>query len=171
MLQTKLTPLCPPEVPGLHLHSGVYHTVLASITALLLLQPGCEFLVDRRAPHVPHFCIILHVLEIVVQLCPTLQPMDCSLTGSSVHGILQARILEWVALPFSRESSQPRDKTQVSCIAGRLLTVWAHGNPGCIRELPIIIASATKWWNNEDISQNKKPCNKRQLNSNSQWTL
>ena len=40
-----------------------------------------------------------------------------------VHGILQARILEWVALPFSRESSQPRDQTQVSCIAGRFLTV------------------------------------------------
>ena len=40
------------------------------------------------------------------------EPMDCSLTGSSVHGILQTRILEWVAVPFSRESSQPRDQTQ-----------------------------------------------------------
>ena len=125
MLQTKLTPPCPPEAPGLHLHSGVYHTVLVSITALLLLQPGCEFLVDRWAPHVPHFCVILHVLETVAQLCPTLQPMDCSLTGSSVHGILQARILEWVAFPFSRGSSQPRDQMQVSCTAGRFLTIWA----------------------------------------------
>ena len=43
--------------------------------------------------------------------------MDCSLPGSSVHGILQARILEWVAIPFSRRSSQPRDGTQVSHIA------------------------------------------------------
>ena len=45
--------------------------------------------------------------------------------GSSVHGILQARILEWVAIPFSRASSWPRDQTQVSCIAGRFFTVWA----------------------------------------------
>ena len=44
-------------------------------------------------------------------------PMDCSLPGFSVHGLLQARILEWVAIPFSRGSSQPRDGTWVSCIA------------------------------------------------------
>jgi len=44
--------------------------------------------------------------------------MDCSPPGSSVHGILQARILEWVAIPFSRASSQPRDQIWVSCIAG-----------------------------------------------------
>ena len=52
----------------------------------------------------------------VAQLCPTLcDPMDCI-----VHGILQARILEWVAFPFSKGFSQPRDQTQVSCIAGRV---------------------------------------------------
>ena len=51
--------------------------------------------------------------------------MDCSLPGSSVHGILQARILAWVVAPFSRGSSQPRDWTQVSCIAGRFFTIWA----------------------------------------------
>ena len=51
-----------------------------------------------------------------VQSCLTLcNPMDCSLPCSSVHWILQARILEWVAMPSSRESSQPRDWTQVSC--------------------------------------------------------
>ena len=66
----------------------------------------------------------LHVL--VTQLCPTLcDPMDCSPPNSSVHGILQARILEWVVIPFSRESSQPRDRTQVSSIAGRFFTIWA----------------------------------------------
>ena len=48
-------------------------------------------------------------------------PMDCSLPGSSIHGIFQARILEWVAISFLRGSSQPRDQTQLSCIAGRLL--------------------------------------------------
>ena len=54
----------------------------------------------------------------VTQLCLTLcDPMDCSPPGSSVHGILQARILEWVAISFSRGSSQPSDRTQVSCIA------------------------------------------------------
>ena len=51
--------------------------------------------------------------------------MDCSLPGSSVHGILQAGLLEWVAIPFSRGSSQPRDGTQVSHIAGEFFTDWA----------------------------------------------
>ena len=51
-------------------------------------------------------------------------PTGCSLPGSSVHGILQARILEWIAVPFSGGSSWPRDQTQVSCIAGRLFTFW-----------------------------------------------
>ena len=62
----------------------------------------------------------------VAQSCLTLcNPMDCSPPGSSVHGIFQARILEWIAISFSRESSQPRDQTWVSCIAGRVFTVWA----------------------------------------------
>ena len=51
--------------------------------------------------------------------------MDCSLPGSSVHGILQERILEWVVISFSRGSPQPRDPTRVSRIADRFLTVWA----------------------------------------------
>ena len=55
-------------------------------------------------------CVCECVLVLVTQPCPTLcDPMDRSPPGSSVHGILQARILEWVAIPFSRESSQPRD--------------------------------------------------------------
>ena len=51
--------------------------------------------------------------------------MDCSPPGSSIHGIFQARIWEWVAISFSRGSSQPRDQTWVSCIAGRRFTIWA----------------------------------------------
>ena len=51
-------------------------------------------------------------------------PMDCNLPGSSLHGILQTRILEWVAIFFSRGSSWLRDKTWVSCSAGRLFTIW-----------------------------------------------
>ena len=63
------------------------------------------------------------VLVLVAQLCLTLcNPMDCSLLGSSVHGILQVRILEWLAIPFSMASSQPSDRTQVSSIAGRFFT-------------------------------------------------
>ena len=62
--------------------------------------------------------------------CLTLcHPMNCTPPGSSVHGILQARILEWVAIPFSRGSSWPRDWTLVSSITGRFFTVWHQGSP------------------------------------------
>ena len=61
-----------------------------------------------------------------IKMYPTLgDAMDCSPPGSSVHGILQARILEWVAIPYSRRSSWPRNWTQVSSIAGRFFTEWA----------------------------------------------
>ena len=64
-------------------------------------------------------------LVLVVQSCLTLyNPMDSSPPHSSVHGILQARTLEWVVISFSRGSSQPRDQTGVSCIASSFLTVW-----------------------------------------------
>ena len=77
------------------------------------------------------------VKVLVAQSCLTLcNSMVCILTGSSVHGILQARILEWVAIPFSRGSSQPRDWTQVSCIAGRFFPVWAIKRP-CVGNMNI----------------------------------
>ena len=64
------------------------------------------------------------VCMLVTQLCPTVcDPMDYSLPGSSVYGILQARILEWIAILFSRGSSRPRDWTQVSFIASRFFTI------------------------------------------------
>ena len=78
---------------------------------------------------------ILHTLTLkpevkwseVGQSCPTLcDPMDCSLPGFSVHGILQARILERVAFSFSRRSSQPRDRTVVSCLVGRRFYCVSH---------------------------------------------
>ena len=67
----------------------------------------------------------------VAQSCPTLcDPMDCSLPASSVHGILQARILAWVAALFSRGLTQPRVQTQVSGIAGRFFYHLRHqGGP------------------------------------------
>ena len=65
---------------------------------------------------------ILHFsVDVLVRLFAT--PMDGSLPGSTVHGIFQARIREWVAISFSRGSSQPKDRTQVSCIAGRRFTI------------------------------------------------
>ena len=70
---------------------------------------------------------------LVAQSCPALcNPMDCNPSGASVRGILQARILEWVAISFSRGSSQPRDQTWVSYIAGRLFTVRPPGKPAIV---------------------------------------
>ena len=61
---------------------------------------------------------------LVTQSCPTLcDPMDCS--PPEFYGILQAGILKWITIPFSRGSSPPRDQTQASCIAGRFFTIWA----------------------------------------------
>ena len=68
--------------------------------------------------------IMLESESEVAQSCPTLfDPMDSSLPRSSIHGIFQARALEWVAISFSRGSSQPRDRTWVSRIVGRHFTV------------------------------------------------
>ena len=65
------------------------------------------------------------IIKMTSQLCLTLcNPMDCSLPSSSVHGILQARILECVAMPFSRGSSWPRGQTWIFYIAGRFFTIW-----------------------------------------------
>ena len=69
---------------------------------------------------------VLQVKVLAAQWCPTLfDPLNYSPPGSSVPEILQARILEWVAIPFFRGSSWPRDQTQVSCIAGGFFTTWA----------------------------------------------
>ena len=70
------------------------------------------------------FYYVWKVKALVAQSCLTLyEPMDCSPPGFPVHRVFQARILEWVAIPFSKGSSQPRDRTWVSCIAGGFLTV------------------------------------------------
>ena len=86
-----------------------------------VLHPGHVILEDGD---LEEYSVCVCVCLCVTQLCPTLcDPMDCSPPGSSVHGLLQARILEWLAITFSRRSSQPRDQTQVSCIAGGFFTV------------------------------------------------
>ena len=76
-------------------------------------------------------CVCCHFS--CVWLCNSI---DCSLPGSSVHGILQARILEWVAMPSSRGSSQPRDQTHISCIAGGFFTAEPLTKP---RPLPYFL--------------------------------
>ena len=83
--------------------------------------------------------VTCYFVVLVAKLCPTLlDPMDCSPPGSSVHGISQARILEWVAISISRGSSQPRDQTHDSCIGRRVLYHWA------IRETHLFIYSIPK---------------------------
>ena len=93
---------------------------------------------DMRSGHVTqetlmafHFLVwvvatLVFMWSEVAQLCPTLSdPMDYSLPRFSIHGIFQARILEWIAISFSRRSSQPTDWTQASRTVGRCFTVWA----------------------------------------------
>ena len=70
--------------------------------------------------------------------------MDYSLPESSVHGIFQARILEWVAISFFRGSSQPQNQTQVSCTAGRLFTFWASKEAQKLKINGSIVGSKNK---------------------------
>ena len=115
--------LCLWDSPGKNTGVGC-HTVLQGIFPTQGLNPHLLPLLHCRC--------ILYLLShlrspmcvLVSQSCPTLcDSMDCSLV---VHAILQARTLEWVAISFSRGSSQPTDWTQVSHIAGRFFTIWAR---------------------------------------------
>ena len=93
----------------------------------------------------------------VTQSCPTLcDPVDCSPPGSSIHGILQASILEWVAISFSRGSSQLRDRTQVSHTAGRRFNLWAT------REAPFFSTSLLF----QSPSETRTPCAPVSLSNN-----
>ena len=94
----------------------IFVDLLSVIPCFVVLAADLEFILY-------YMCVCL-VDWSYLTLC---NPMGCSLPGSSVHGFLQARLLEWVAIPFSRASSRPRDRTQVSCMAGRFITIWATG--------------------------------------------
>ena len=82
---------------------------------------SCNSLEHKELDMTEQFSLGQKVKVKVAQLCPTL----CDLMDYTAHGILQARILEWIAVPFSRASSQPRDRTQVSCFVGGFFTSWA----------------------------------------------
>ena len=113
----------------LHMTFSVCFCVFMS-SFVLTWTPGIGFRVHPIPIQWKWKCYLLSH----VQRCVT--PMDCSPPGSSVHGILQARILEWVAIPFSRGPSRPRDQIQVSRIAGRFFTVWVS------REAPFQMQSS-----------------------------
>ena len=90
------------------------------------------------------FTTAVCVSVLVTQSCLTLcNSMGCSLPGSSVHGISQAWILDRVAISFSRESSQPRDQTRISCIAGKFLTAEPQGKTAVARVFVCWLAYAS----------------------------
>ena len=92
------------------------------IPSHLTLKP-CQYLLTK-SPCLRSSCICAHSLQ--WRLSNSLQPLGLYPPGSSVHGISQARILEWVAILFSRGSSRPRDQTQVYCIAGLFFIKCVH---------------------------------------------
>ena len=98
-------------------------------------------------------CMCVHAKSL--QLYPTLYDhMDCSPPGSSVHGILQARILEWVAMSFSRESSWPRDRIHVSYVSSIGRRVWSSSTTleAPIKTLSISQLSTVILWSSKQIS-------------------
>ena len=113
-----------------HSHPPCCMYVLLEPALLLTLRKSIILCQDEREK--PALLASIHEMRTLVQLkhAKVLVAQSCLkhfatpwTPGSSVHGILQARILEWVAIPFSRGSPQPRDPTQVSCIAGGFFTI------------------------------------------------
>ena len=98
----------------------------------LCRPPLVAFCISERRPQENKPEIVILVAQSCLTLC---DPVDCSLPGSSVRGIFEARILEWVAIPFSRGSSQPRNQTQISHTAGRLFYCLSYQGPiTCLRD-------------------------------------
>ena len=98
---------------------------------LKILQAGLQQYMNQKFPYVPAgFSRGRDIVVLAAQWGLTFwDPMDWSPPGSPIHEILQARILVWVAIPFSRGPSRPRDWTLVSCIASRFFTIWATRKP------------------------------------------
>ena len=106
---------------------SLYSWILAWKISKLLKQ--MQRLTSKRGWWLWWLLFLLLLCCLVVKLCDSFQPTDCSPPGSSVHRICQARIMEWVAISFSRGSSWPRDQTWVSCIGRQFFTASHQGNP------------------------------------------
>ena len=108
-------------------------SVVTSFVKVALEPVGCSPLALSLSRHQGLFqlsCLLCVCVSCsVMSLCDR---MDCSLPGSSVHGILQAGILELVAIPFFRGSSPSRDRIQISSIVGRFFTIWVTGQALCV---------------------------------------
>ena len=93
-----------------------------------------------------HCCLRTTILMLVAQSCPTLfDSIDYSPPVSFVHGIVQARILQWVAIPFSKGSSWPRDGTWESCISGRFFIIWATNKGEVLVTMNISTCQNPSW--------------------------
>ena len=134
--ESEVTQLCPTlcdpmdcSLPGSSIR-GILQARVLEWVAISFSRRSSQPRDRTRVSHIAGRCFTIRVSK-VTQSCPTLcDPVGCSLPGSSIRGILQAKTLEWVAIFFSRGSSQPRDRTGVSCIAGRCFTLWVtRGSP------------------------------------------
>ena len=114
-----------PPSPSHHVHSTF------CLFAIMYLYSSLQIVSSVPLFWTPHIWVMLCAKSL--QSCLTLRdPMDCSPPGSSIHGILQTKILEWVAMPSSRGSSRPRNQTRVSCsssVADRFFTNELPGKP------------------------------------------
>ena len=145
--------LCDPtdcSLPGSSIHGISQARILERVT--MPSSRGSSWPRDRtHISYVSHsgiwvlyHCCLAAAAAKLLQSCPTLcNTVDWSPPGSSVRGILQTRILEWIAMPSSRGPSQPRDQTLVFCIAGRSFTIWATTYISCCR----LFAPRAKWMN------------------------
>ena len=108
------------------------------IKTLMFIFPPCKMKTGySRLGVVQRFCNVKWVSEWSRSvMSDSLRPLNCSLPGSSIRGIFQARILEWVAISFSRGSSLPRDWTRVFCILDRHFTVWATREVCNVKSVP-----------------------------------
>ena len=128
--------VCLPKEPG---KPALTHQTLRGSSSHSRLSGSCRLCPSPQPPLLPGPRLsfpwahqLALVVLVVAQSSPTLcDPPGCSPPGSSVHGILQARTLEWIAIPFTRGSSRPRNQTQVSCIASRFFTVCATAGDQC----------------------------------------
>ena len=122
----------------IHTHTHIYLPSPLSLLPTSTPHPSSLGLTELQAElpvlHI-NFPVLCSVASVMSDSC---NPIDSSPPGFSVHGIFQARILKWVAISFSRGSSQPREQTHVSFIAGRFFTAKSPGNSN----FPLVIYSA-----------------------------